>query len=302
MKVLVTGSSGLIGSALIESLTANGHEAIRLLRTECAEGLPYWKPDSGVIDLGNVTGVDAVVHLAGHSIADGRWNQRTKARILNSRVTGTTLLSEFFADSAHKPHVIVSASGVGAYGDCGEELVDERTEFGKGFLADVAGKWEQSTAPAVKAGIRVVNIRLGIVLSASGGALKKMLLPFKMGLGGVIGSGKQYMSWVSIDDVVKMIQYVITNDSIRGPVNFVSPTLVSNYEFTKTLGRALHRPTVFRMPAFAACLVFGEMAKELLLFSTRAMPKKLMDAGYQFCYSELEEAFRYLLGKSDIRI
>jgi uncharacterized protein (TIGR01777 family) len=203
---------------------------------------------------------------------------------------------------AHKPNVIVSASGVGAYGDCGEEVVDERSEFGRGFLADVARQWEESAAPAVEAGIRVVNIRLGVVLSASGGALKKMLLPFKMGLGGVIGSGKQYMSWVSIDDVVKMIQYVIANDSIRGPVNFVSPRPVSNFEFTKTLGRALHRPTVFRMPAFAACLVFGEMAKELLLFSTRAIPKKLMDSGYQFRHSELEEAFRYLLGKADNKI
>ena len=299
MKVLVTGSSGLIGSALIESLTANGHEAIRLLRTECAEGLPYWKPDSGVIDLGNVTGVDAVVHLAGHSIADGRWNQRTKARILNSRVTGTTLLAEFFADSTHKPHVIVSASGVGAYGECGEDVVDERSEYGKSFLADVARQWEESTAPAVEAGIRVVNVRLGIVLSASGGALKKMLLPFKMGLGGVIGSGKQYMSWVSIDDVVEMIQYVMANDSMRGPVNLVSSIPVRNCEFIKTLGRVLHRPTVFRMPAIVAYLAFGEMAKELLLSSTRAMPKKLMDTGYQFRHSELEEAFRYLLGNVD---
>jgi uncharacterized protein (TIGR01777 family) len=299
MKVLVTGSSGLIGSALIESLTANGHEAIRLLRTAFAEGLPFWDPENGVIDLGDVTGVDAVVHLAGYSIANGRWNERTKARILDSRVRGTKLLAEFFAESAHKPHVIVSASGVGAYGECGEDVVDERSEFGKGFLADVARQWEESTAPAVKAGIRVVNIRLGIVLSASGGALKKMLLPFKMGLGGVIGSGKQYMSWVSIDDVAKMIQYVMANDSMRGPVNLVSPTPVSNYEFTKTLGRALHRPTVFRMPAFVACLAFGEMAKELLLSSTRAMPKKLMDTGYQFRHSELEEAFKYLLGKAD---
>lgn len=299
MKVLITGSSGLIGSALIESLTANGHQAIRLLRTEFAEGLPFWDPENGVIDLCDITGVDAVVHLAGYSIANGRWNERTKTRILESRVRGTKLLAEFFAESAHKPHVIVSASGVGAYGDCGEDVVDERSAFGKGFLADVARQWEESTAPAVKAGIRVVNIRLGVVLSASGGALKKMLLPFKMGLGGVIGSGKQYMSWVSIEDVVKMIQYVIVNDSIRGPANFVSPTPVSNFEFTKTLGRVLHRPTVFRMPAFAACLVFGEMAKELLLSSTRAIPKKLMGAGYQFRHSELEEAFRSLLGKAD---
>ena len=299
MKVLVTGSSGLIGSALIESLTANGHEAIRLLRKEFVKGLPFWDPENGVIDLGDVTGIDAVVHLAGYSIANGRWNERKKALILDSRVRGTKLLAKFFAESAHKPHVIVSASAVGIYGERGEDIVDESSELGKGFLVDVGRQWEKSTAPAAKAGIRVVNIRLGVVLSASGGALNKMLLPFKMGLGGVIGSGKQYMSWVSIDDVVKMIQYVMANDSMRGPVNLVSPNPVSNYEFTKTLGRTLHRPTVFRMPGFVACLAFGEMARELLLTSTRAIPKKLMDTGYQFRHSELEETFRYLLGKAD---
>jgi len=299
MKVLVTGSSGLIGSALIESLTANGHEAIRLFRTESVDGAPFWNPEKGIVDLGDVIGVDVVVHLASYNIAESRWNKRTKTRILDSRVRGTRLLSEFFAASSHKPKVIISASAVGAYGECGKNVVDERNEFGKGFLADVARQWEESTAPAVEAGIRVVNIRLGMVLSASGGALKKMLPPFRMGLGGVIGSGKQYMSWVSIDDVTKMIQYVMTNDSMRGPVNFVSPTPVNNYTFTKALGRALHRPTMFRLPAFVASLVFGEMATELLLSSTRAMPKKLLDGGYPFCHSELEETFRYLLDNAD---
>ena len=189
MKVLVTGSSGLIGSALIESLTANVREVIRLLRKESAEGLLFWNPDQGVIDLGDLTGVDAVVIPADCSIADGRWNERKKARILNSRVGGTRLLADFFAESAHKPSVIVSASAVGFYGERGEDVVDESSEPGPGFLAYVSRQWEKATAPAVKAGIRVVSLRLGIVLSASGGALKKMLLPFRMGLGAVSAAG-----------------------------------------------------------------------------------------------------------------
>ena len=253
------------------------------------------------MNLAHVSGIDAVVHLAGCGIADGRWNERTKARILDSRVRGTRLLAEFFAKSTGRPRVIVSASGVGAYGDRGEDIVDESSTFGKGFLADVAKQWEVSTGPATKAGIRVVNIRLGVVLSALGGTLKKMLLPFKMGLGGAIGNGKQYMSWVSIDDVTEMIQHVMANDAIQGPVNLVSPTPVSHHEFAKTLGRALHRPTVFHMPAFVARLAFGEMAEELLLSSTRAMPGKLIETGYPFRHADLEEAFRHLLGNADNR-
>jgi uncharacterized protein (TIGR01777 family) len=299
MKVLVTGSSGLIGSSLIESLTANGHEAIRLLRGKLAGGSPFWDPEQGVIDLGDAAGFDAVVHLAGAGIAGGRWSERKKARILNSRVGGTRLLADFFAASARKPPVIVSASAVGVYGDRGEDSVDENSEPGPGFLADVSRQWEESTAPAAKAGIRVVNIRLGLVLSASGGVLKEMILPFKMGLGAVLGSGEQYMSWVSIVDVAKMIEFVITNDSIRGPVNLVSPAPVTNYEFAKTLGRALHRPARLRIPAFAVRLAFGEKGEELLLSSTRALPKKLMDAGYQFRHSDLKEALACLFLKSE---
>ncbi len=299
VKVLITGSSGLIGTALIESLSANGHEAVRLLRKDVAEGSPSWDPEKGVIDLADVEGITAVVHLAGDNIAKGRWTDRKKARIVNSRVRGTRLLSEFFAASAHKPFVIVSASAIGFYGDRGEELVDETSEPGNGFLADVSKQWEGATAALVDAGVRVVNARFGIVLSPAGGALKKMLLPFRMGLGGVIGSGRQYMSWVSIDDMVEMIQYVIANESMQGPVNFVSPNAVSNREFTKTLGRALHRPTIFPMPAFAAQLAFGEMANELLLAGVRVAPKKLTDSGYKFRHSVLGDAFEHLLQRTD---
>ncbi|MEC4680591.1 MAG: TIGR01777 family oxidoreductase [Nitrospirota bacterium] len=299
MKVLITGSSGLIGSVLIESLASNGHEVIRLLRKKFAKDSPVWDPENDVIDLADVRDIAAVVHLAGDNIAEGRWNDRKKGRIRNSRVRGTKLLAEFFAASEHKPRIIVSASAVGVYGDRGEELVDETSEPGNGFLADVCQQWEGATASAVDAGIRVANVRFGVVLSTAGGALKKMLLPFRMGLGGVIGGGKQYMSWVSIDDVVGMIQYVIGNDSMRGPVNLVSPHAVSNHEFTKTLGRVLHRPTIFPMPAFAARLAFGEMANELLLSSTRAVPKKLMNSGYKFRHPELGEAFEHLLKNAE---
>ena len=299
MKVLITGSSGLIGSALIESLAANGHEVIRLLRKKFAEDSPVWDPENGVIDLADVRGIAAVVHLAGDNIAEGRWNSQKKGRILNSRVIGTKLLAEFFAASDHKPHIIVSASAVGVYGDRGEERVDETSGPGNGFLADVCKQWEGATASAVDAGIRVANVRFGVVLSTAGGALKSMLLPFRMGVGGVIGTGKQYMSWVSIDDVVGMIQYVIANDSMQGPVNLVAPTAVSNREFTKTLGRVLHRPTIFPMPAFAARIAFGELANELLLASTCVLPKKLMDSGYKFRHPELGEAFEHLLKKTD---
>ena len=299
MKVLITGSSGLIGSVLIESLASNGHEVVRLLRKKFSKDSPVWDPENDVIDLADVRDIAAVVHLAGDNIAEGRWNDRKKGRIRNSRVRGTKLLAEFFAASEHKPRIIVSASAVGVYGDRGEELVDETSEPGNGFLADVCQQWEGATASAVDAGIRVANVRFGVVLSTAGGALKKMLLPFRMGLGGVIGGGKQYMSWVSIDDVVGMIQYVIGNDSMRGPVNLVSPHAVSNHEFTKTLGRVLHRPTIFPMPAFAARLAFGEMANELLLSSTRAVPKKLMNSGYKFRHPELGEAFEHLLKNAE---
>ena len=299
MKVLITGSSGLVGSALTDFFVANGDEVIRLLRRSARADSPVWDPENGEIDLAGVRDIAAVVHLAGDNLAEGRWNDRKKNSILNSRVKGTQLLSEFFAATEHKPNVIVSASAVGYYGNRGEERVDEDSEPGKGFLADVCRQWEEATASAVDAGIRVANLRLGGILSAEGGALKKMLLPFRIGLGGVIGSGIQYMSWVSIDDVIGTIQHIIANESLCGPVNLVSPNSVSNREFTKTLGQVLNRPTIFPMPAFAARIAFGEMADELLLSSTRVIPKKLMDSGYEFRHPELGGAFEHLLNMED---
>jgi uncharacterized protein (TIGR01777 family) len=295
MKVLITGSSGMIGAALAESLVANGHEVIRLRRQKLTDDSPMWDPENGVIDLADVRDINAVVHLAGENVAKGRWNSQKKGRILHSRVMGTKLLADYFSAADYKPDIFVSASAIGVYGNRGDELVDETSEPGSGFMADVCKQWEAATASASDAGIRVAHARIGVVLSTRGGALKTMLLPFKLGLGGVIGAGKQYMSWVSLDDVVGMIQFLIAHNSLQGPVNLVAPNPVSNREFTKTLGRALHHPTIFPLPAFVARMAFGEMADELLLASTRVLPKKLIDSGYQFLHPELEEAFEQML-------
>jgi len=294
MKVLITGSSGLIGSALARSMTSNDHDVIRLLRHSFANDSPVWDPENGVMDLADVGEITAVVHLAGENIADGRWSGSKKNRILNSRVRGTKLLAEYFADSNQKPQVIISASAVGFYGDRGTEIVDEESNAGKSFLANVCVQWEDALNAAVETGIRVVKVRFGIVLSINGGALKKMLLPFKIGAGGVIGSGKQYMSWVSIDDAVEMIQFAIANDSIQGPINLVTPNAISNRKFTRTFGQVLNRPTIFPLPAFAIRIALGEMADELLLNSTRVFPKKLVESGYKFLKPELSQALEHL--------
>ena len=295
MKVLVTGASGLIGSALSKFLTAGGHSVIRLQRKNFEPESPVWDLENCINDLARNREKYAVVHLAGENIADGRWSKKKKNRILNSRVHGTKLLAAYFAGTDFKPELIISASAVGFYGERGTEIINESFASGSGFLAGVCQQWEDSVYIAEEAGIRVVNARFGAVLSSSGGALRKMLMPFKMGLGGIIGSGEQYFSWISIDDAVRIIQHIIADDSIRGPVNFVAPNAVSNREFTKTLGRVLRRPTILPLPAFAARLAFGEMAEELLLTSTRVYPKKIVEFGYKFLHPELGEALKHIL-------
>ena len=295
MKVLVTGASGLIGSALSKFLTAGGHSVIRLQRKNFEPESPVWELENCINDLARNREKYAVVHLAGENIADGRWSKKKKNRILNSRVHGTKLLAAYFAGTDFKPELIISASAVGFYGERGTEIIDESFASGSGFLAGVCQQWENSANIAEEAGIRVVNARFGAVLSSSGGALKKMLLPFKMGLGGIIGSGEQYFSWVSIDDAVRIIQHIIADDSIRGPVNFAAPNAVSNREFTKTLGRVLRRPTIFPLPAVVARLAFGEMADELLLTPIRVYPKKIVECGYKFLHPELGEALKHIL-------
>jgi hypothetical protein len=256
-----------------------------------------WDPIGGSIETAGLEGIDAVVHLAGENIAAGRWTAATKARIKESRVRGTRLLCEALARLHRPPPVVVCASAIGYYGDRGATSVDEDSAAGTGFLADVCRAWEAATAPAGDAGIRVVHLRCGVVLTAAGGALAKLLLPFQLGVGGRVGSGAQYMSWIGIDDVLGAILHTLRTTTLRGAVNAVAPQPVTNLEFTKTLGRVLSRPTLFPVPAAAARLAFGEMADEMLLASTRAVPTRLTATHYTFRHGELEAALRHTLGK-----
>jgi len=296
MKILITGSSGLIGSALSKVLINDGYEVCALLRTR-RDDQPYWDIEKGVIELGSFSAPDVVIHLAGENLTDSRWSQAKKDRIVNSRINSTQLLVDYFVHADDKPQLLISGSAIGFYGNRADEIVDESSVPGTGFSARLCQQWEAATEPAKQAGIRVVNIRTGIVLSPAGGALKKMLLPFQLGLGGVLGNGRQYVSWISIDDMVDAIKYVMTQASISGAVNMVSPEPATNYQLTKALGRALHRPTLFPMPAFVARILFGEMADELLLSSTRVKPAKLLAAGYPFHHTDLSGALEYLLNK-----
>ncbi|PYR98439.1 MAG: TIGR01777 family protein [Acidobacteria bacterium] len=291
MKIAVTGSTGLVGSALIPFLTEGGHQTFQLRRPN------HWNPANGTIDRSTLEGMDAIVHLAGENIADGRWTAAKKAAIRDSRVNGTRLLSESLIKLNRPPQVLVSASATGFYGDRGSEVLREESRPGTGFLADVCCQWEAATDPATRGGIRVVHLRSGLVLSSKGGALGKMLLPFKLGVGGKIGSGNQYWSWISLDDLCAAILHSTQATGLHGPVNAVSPTPVTNIEFTKTLGRVLSRPTVFPMPAAAARLALGEMANELLLASARVEPAKLAASRFVFRQRELEPALRHLLEK-----
>lgn len=284
----------MIGSALVSSLIKEGHAVVRLLRVEPEAGSAdkRWDPGSGSLDPAALEGVEAAVHLAGDNIAEGRWTDKKKARIRDSRVTGTRLLCGALAALAAPPRVVVTASAVGIYGDRGEEVLTEESAPGTGFLADVGREWE---AASEAKGVRVVNLRFGVVLSPSGGALGKMLTPFRLCVGGRLGSGRQYMSWIALDDALGAIHHALATDTLRGPVNAVAPRAVTNLEFTKTLGRVLGRPTIFPMPGFMARLLFGQMADELLLASTRAEPARLLASGFKFKYPGLEEALRHVL-------
>ena len=296
MKILVTGASGLVGSALVPLLRADGHEAARLVRSAPGAGDVPWDPDAGTLGAEALEGFDGVVHLAGENIASGRWNAEKKRRIRESRVRGTRLLAGTLAALERPPRVLVSASAVGFYGDRGEEELTESSPAGTGFLAEVCREWEAATEAAEGKGVRVVHARLGIVLSAQGGALAKMLTPFKLGVGGVIGNGRQYMSWVTLDDATAALGHLLAADTVTGPVNVVAPAPVTNREFTATLGRVLHRPAVFPVPGPMARLAFGEMAEALLLASARVKPEKLLGSGYAFRHGSLTEGLRHVLG------
>ena len=298
MKVLISGASGLVGSALRSSLEAHGHEVVALVRREPVRpGEVLWDPSVGGLDLSGV-GADAVVHLAGESIAEGRWNAAKKQRIRDSRVQGTRVLCEALASLKVKPKVVVCASAIGYYGHREDYLLSESSSPGEGFLPDVCREWEDAAEPARAAGIRVVSLRIGVVLSTAGGALAKMLLPFKLGLGGKIGDGAQYMSWVSLDDLVSMARFAIDDEGLSGAVNAVAPGAVTNLKFTKALGRSLKRPTIFPLPAFVARIVLGEMADDLLLSSIRVEPAVLKERGFNFAHPEIDGALSAVLGGS----
>ena len=301
MRILVTGASGLIGRALVPFLTTKGHRLLRLVRSDAASGPDNvsWSPTTGTLDLAALRDLEAVIHLAGENIF-GLWTARKKARIRDSRAKPTRLLCESLAQLSPPPRVFACASAVGYYGDRGAEVLREESPPGNSFLAEVCREWEAATQVASDCGIRVVNLRFGIILTPAGGALATMLLPFRLGLGGRFGSGRQFMSWISLDDVLEVVRYAIATEALRGPVNVVAPNPVTNLEFTRTLGRVLSRPILFPVPAFAAHLALGEMADELLLASACAEPARLLATGFRFRFPELEGALRHLLSKTTL--
>lgn len=295
--IAITGASGMVGKALQKQLAGDG---VRLKSISRSQPKSYeddiqWDIDNGFVNRDLLEGLDAVVHLAGESIATGRWTEKKKHRIKHSRVAGTTTLCEALAGLERKPKVLVSASAIGFYGDRGDELLDEYSEPGSGFLVDVCRGWEDATSAAQSAGIRVVNLRIGVVLDKSGGALAAMLTPFKMGVGGKMGSGKQYMSWIALTDLVRAIEHCVETEALSGPVNAVAPNPSTNIEFTKALGKALSRPTLFPMPGFAARLALGQMADDLLLASTRVAPSKLESTGFEFKHADIDSALQNAL-------
>jgi uncharacterized protein len=297
MKILVSGSHGLVGKALIKSLTSDGHDIVRLVRRELSFGASEveWHPDQGRIDAEHLEGLDVVVHLAGENIAEGRWTGEKKRSIRESRIKGTSVLSDALARLSRPPSLFLSASAIGYYGDRGDELLIEKSAPGKGFLADLCVAWENATRPAAEKGIRTVCTRFGIILDPEGGALAKMLTPFRMGIGGRVGAGTQWMSWVVLDDVVNGLKFLMAETATHGAVNFVAPNPVTNAEFTKTLGRVLSRPTIFPVPEFGVRLALGEMADALLLSSQRVEPGVLEDQGFLFSWPTLEPALKHLL-------
>ena len=296
MRILISGASGLIGFALLLRLRELGHEVRRLVRSEdVPEDAIGWDPAHGRLDPRSLEGLDAVVHLAGENVAKGRWTEGKMRRIRDSRIDGTRLLVTRLLEVETPPSVFIAASAIGAYGDRSDRVVTEDSHYGTGFLCDVCRRWEDASRPLEDKNTRVVHLRIGLVLSPEGGALAKMIPPFRLCLGGVIGDGNQYMSWLTLKEVCSIIEFVIEDAKVSGPVNAVSPNPVTNREFTETLGKVLGRPTVLPLPAFAARLLFGRMADELLLASTRVEPARLRAAGYRFRHPDLEPALRGML-------
>lgn len=296
MRILVSGGSGFIGTAVCERLRRAGNEVVTLSRRAAPGAIP-WQPEAGVLDPAAIEGFDGVVHLAGENIGAARWTAARRRAILDSRRHGTRLLAATLAKATRRPAVLVSASGVNYYGDRGDETLTEDSPTGSGFLPEVCRQWEAATEPASDADIRVCRLRIGMVLAPGGGALARLLLPFRLGLGGPLGSGRQWMSWITRDDLAAVIERALADPSFVGPVNAVSPGVVTNREFTAVLGRVLRRPTVLPAPAFALRLALGALADELLLASVRVAPTRLAAAGFAFSDRALEPALRRLLGR-----
>jgi hypothetical protein len=296
MKIVVTGSSGLIGTALVRSLRADGHDVRRLVRHEpSAADESRWDPAAHHVEPGALDGIDAVVHLAGVGVADKRWSDAHKKAVLDSRVDGTTTIAEAVAANVGQVTTLISASAVGFYGERGDAVLDESDTGGSGFLADVVRQWEASTKAASDAGARVVNVRTGLVLSPDGGVLGKVLPIFKLGLGGKLGSGQQWMPWIALSDELAAIKFLLATDGISGPVNVCGSEPVRNREFTAAVGRAVHRPTMATVPAFALRAALGGFADEGALVSQRVLPRRLIDAGFEFTYLDIDSAIQSML-------
>jgi uncharacterized protein (TIGR01777 family) len=298
LRVLVSGTSGLVGGRLVSALRAAGHVVTRLVRTRPRGALEYrWDPNLGIMDPAALAGCDAVVHLAGESIAGGRWTRARKAAILDSRVSGTRLIARAIARAVPPPRVFVCASAIGFYGDRGDEALDERSEAGEGFLADVTRAWEAAARTAAREGVRIVHSRFGVVLSARGGALPRLVLPFRFGLGGPLGSGSQWVSWITLDDLVRVLTRLIEDPEIAGPVNAVSPGPVRNVDLARAIGQVLSRPSGVKLPAWSLALLLGQMGRELLLMSQRVRPAVLETSGFDFHHREIEPALRHVLAE-----
>ena len=296
MNVLVTGSSGFIGSALSARLQAEGHAVVRLVRREPAPGSgeARWDPESGYVDAAALEGIDGVAHLAGENIANRRWNEEQKARIRNSRTRGTALLANALAQTSPPPRCFVSASAVGYYGDRGAEPLGENEPPGTDFIAQATAEWEAAALPAADAGMRVAIMRLGMTLDPVGGPLKRIVRPFRLGLGGRLGSGRQYMSWLSLEDAVRSFVHTLTADTLSGPVNVAAPQAITNAEFTRALATALGRPALFAAPRLALRVALGEMA-DVLLFGANISPARLVESGFTFRHTEIEATLREML-------
>ncbi|MGB0953496.1 MAG: TIGR01777 family oxidoreductase [Planctomycetota bacterium] len=296
MQVFITGASGMVGTALQASLLAAGHQPVALARSSDPHDAPCWDPETGIIHADRTKAWDAVVHLAGDNIGAGRWTAEKKRRIVESRVGPTEKLARFLASLNQPPQVFLSASAVGIFGDRGEEVLTEESPLGEGFVPETCAAWEGATTSAAEAGVRVAIARIGVVVDPSGGALAKMLQPFRLGLGGVTGSGRQRMSWIGLEDTVRALRFLLETPTLAGPIHLSAPGVVDARTFTKTLGQALHRPTILPVPSFVIRFLFGEMGQVLVLEGAHVAPQRLLDAGFEFRHPQLAPLLQELLG------